>query len=107
MRQAVRDNTDLAGVIARVEQLETKLSLTERKLRMTTLDLEATERKLAKTEAELQATRMKLEETEAKLANKDFIEKAKPEVVARAKEKLAELTEQLEVVEKHLSKLEN
>jgi len=44
---------------------------------------------------------------EAKLANEDFIAKAKPEVVARAREKLAQIQEQLETVEKHLSELEN
>jgi len=44
---------------------------------------------------------------EAKLQNNDFVTKAKPEVVARAREKLTELTEQLEMVEKHLSELKN
>ena len=39
---------------------------------------------------------------EAKLGNENFLTRAKPEVVARAREKLAELTEQLETVEKHL-----
>ena len=42
---------------------------------------------------------------EAKLANKDFVTKAKPKVVAQAKDKLAQLTEQLKTVEKHLSEL--
>ncbi len=44
---------------------------------------------------------------EAKLANEDFVAKAKPEVVARAREKLAQIQEQLETVEKHLSGLES
>ena len=44
---------------------------------------------------------------EGKLSNKDFIAKAKPEVVAQAKDKLAQLTEQLEAIEKHLSELKN
>jgi valyl-tRNA synthetase len=43
---------------------------------------------------------------EVKLGNEDFVKKAKPKVVAKAKEKLAELTEQLETIEKHLSELE-
>jgi len=43
---------------------------------------------------------------EAKLGNKDFVSKAKPKVVAKAREKLAELAEQLETIEKHLSELE-
>jgi hypothetical protein len=33
------------------------------------------------------------------------VTKAKPQVVAQAKEKLARLTEQLDTVEKHLSEL--
>ncbi|HIJ52245.1 MAG TPA: valine--tRNA ligase [Planctomycetes bacterium] len=45
--------------------------------------------------------------TEAKLANNDFLTKAKPQVVEQAREKLAELSEQLKVVEKHLSELES
>ncbi len=43
---------------------------------------------------------------EAKLANQNFITKAKPEIVAKTKEKLAELTEQLQTIEKHLLELE-
>ena len=42
---------------------------------------------------------------EAKLANDSFVSKAKPEVVAQAREKLSELTEQLETIEKHLEEL--
>jgi valyl-tRNA synthetase len=45
--------------------------------------------------------------TEAKLRNEDFLTKAKPEVVTRAKQKLAELTEQLQTIEEHLSELNN
>jgi valyl-tRNA synthetase len=42
---------------------------------------------------------------EAKLGNENFVNKAKPEVVAQAMTRLGELTEQLETVEKHLSEL--
>ncbi|MHC4631916.1 MAG: valine--tRNA ligase [Planctomycetota bacterium] len=42
---------------------------------------------------------------EAKLANENFVTKAKPKVVAAARDKLAQLTEQLKTVEKHLSEL--
>jgi valyl-tRNA synthetase len=42
---------------------------------------------------------------EVKLANKNFIAKAKPEVVAQAKDRLVELTEQLKTIEKHLAEL--
>ncbi len=44
--------------------------------------------------------------TEAKLANENFVNKAKPEVVAQAREKLVQLAEQLETIVKHLSELE-
>ena len=44
---------------------------------------------------------------EAKLSNENFVSKAKPEVVSSAREKLAELTEQLETIERHLSELGN
>jgi len=43
---------------------------------------------------------------EAKLGNEDFVTKAKPQVVARAKDKLAQLSEQLKTVEKNLLELE-
>jgi len=43
---------------------------------------------------------------EAKLANENFVTKAKPEVVAQARDRLSELTEQLETIEKHLSDLD-
>jgi valyl-tRNA synthetase len=59
----------------------------------------------------LEKQRQKVEKakkaTEARLTNKDFVKKAKPEVVEKAREKLAELSGQLDVVEKHLSELEN
>ena len=40
-----------------------------------------------------------------KLANENFVAKAKPQVVAQARDKLAELTKQLKLLEKHLSEL--
>jgi len=45
------------------------------------------------------------ESVEAKLANKNFVNKAKPEVVAQARARLNQLIEQLNAVEKHLSEL--
>jgi len=42
---------------------------------------------------------------ESKLANANFVAKAKPEVVAQARERLQQLQEQLQVVEKHLAEL--
>ncbi len=66
------------------------------------IDLEAEKRRFEKQKQEIERAK---KATEAKLANKDFVNKAKPEVVDRAKEKLSELSEQLEVVERHLSEL--
>jgi len=43
---------------------------------------------------------------EAKLNNENFVTRAKPEVVAQARQRLAELTEQLQMIEKHLSQLQ-
>jgi len=44
---------------------------------------------------------------ETRLNNENFVNKAKPQVVAQAREKLAGLEEQLETIEKHLSRLED
>ena len=59
----------------------------------------------AKLEKEKQETEKAKKAIEAKLANENFINKAKPEVVAQARERLAELTEQLKAIDKHLSEL--
>ncbi|NLW84963.1 MAG: valine--tRNA ligase [Phycisphaerae bacterium] len=42
---------------------------------------------------------------QAKLNNENFISRAKPEVVEQSRQKLRELTDQLEAVEKHLAEL--
>ena len=42
---------------------------------------------------------------EGKLANENFVTRAKPEVVAQAREKLQQLRDQLQAVEKHLAEL--
>jgi valyl-tRNA synthetase len=44
---------------------------------------------------------------ENKLANANFIAKAKPEVVAQARQKLQQLQEQLRAIERHLDELES
>jgi len=67
------------------------------------IDPDAERRRLEKQKEQAEKARQAVE---AKLNNENFVTKAKPEVVARAREKLAELTEQLETVEKHLSELE-
>jgi valyl-tRNA synthetase len=63
-----------------------------------------------------QAERLRLEEqkqeieqakkgVEGKLANSNFVARAKPEVVAQARERLVQLQEQLQAVEKHLAEI--
>ncbi len=66
------------------------------------IDPVAERRRLKKQKEQLDNARNAVE---AKLANKNFITRAKPEVVANAREKLAELSEQLVTVEKHLGEL--
>ncbi len=68
------------------------------------IDIEAERKRLTKQKEQIEQSK---KGTEARLANKNFITKAKPGVVAQAKEKLAELTEQLKAIEKHLAELEN
>ncbi len=46
-----------------------------------------------------------LKPVQGKLNNENFVSRAKPEVVAQARERLKELTEQLETVQQHLSEL--
>jgi len=68
------------------------------------IDPEAEQRRFEKQKQQIEKAK---ESVEAKLANENFVTKAKPEVVAQAKAKLAQLIEQLETVEKHLSELNN
>ena len=67
------------------------------------IDVEAEKVRLEKQKQQIENAK---KGAEAKLANENFITKAKPEVVAQARDKLAQLTEQLETVIKHLSELE-
>ena len=67
------------------------------------IDTKAEKSRLEKQRQEIEKAKKAVE---AKLGNKDFVNKAKPEVVTQAEERLAELTGQLEVVEKHLLELE-
>jgi len=68
------------------------------------VDPEAERRRLRKKKQQVETARAAVE---ARLNNPDFVTKAKPEVVDQAKRKLAELTEQLETVNRHLSELES
>ncbi len=66
------------------------------------IDPDAERRKLEKQKDEIEKAK---KATEARLNNENFIAKAKPQVVAATRDKLAELTEQLKLLEKHLSEL--
>jgi len=66
------------------------------------IDPEAEQRRFEKQKLQIEKAK---ESVEAKLANENFVTKAKPEVVAQAKVRLAQLIEQLKTVEEHLSEL--
>jgi len=68
------------------------------------IDPEAERQRLEKQKQQVEKAKASVE---AKLGNENFVNKAKPEIVAQAKDKLAQLTEQLNTVEKHLSELNN
>ena len=61
--------------------------------------------------ARLQRQKQEIEEAkravEAKLSNENFVTKAKPEVVTRARDKQAQLSQRLETVEKNLLQLQD
>jgi len=61
--------------------------------------------------ARLQKQKQDLEQAkngvERKLANENFVTKAKPEVVAQARQRLQQLQEQLQAVETHLAELDD
>jgi valyl-tRNA synthetase len=66
------------------------------------IDPEAERARLAKQKQEIEQAKKGVE---AKLANENFVARAKPEVVAQAREKLRQLQEQLQAVERHLAEL--
>jgi valyl-tRNA synthetase len=66
------------------------------------IDIEAERKRLGKQKKQIQNAKGTVE---SKLNNEDFISKAKPRVVAQARDKLILLQEQLKTVEKHLSEL--
>ena len=68
------------------------------------IDVGAERQRLEKQKEQIEKARKGVE---AKLANEDFLNKAKPRVVAQAREKLAQLQEQLKTVEKNLSQLQS
>ena len=68
------------------------------------VDPEAELKRLNKQKKEVERAKNSIEN---KLNNSQFVNKAKPEVVNKAREKLAELTEKLESVKKHLSEFKS
>jgi len=68
------------------------------------IDPEAERQRLEKQKHEIENA---IKPVYSKLNNESFVTKAKPQVVEQAREKLAELTEQLETIEKHLLELES
>jgi len=68
------------------------------------IDTEAERNRLEKQKHQIENA---LGSVQAKLKNEDFVTRAKPEVVTQAREKLQELSEQVETIEKHLSELKD
>jgi valyl-tRNA synthetase len=66
------------------------------------IDPEAERQRLEKQKDEIEKAKKAVE---ARLNNKNFVTRAKTQVVAATRDKLAELTEQLKLLEKHLSEL--
>ncbi len=66
------------------------------------IDPEAERQRLEKQKDEIEKAKRAVE---TRLNNKNFVKKAKPQVVNQTRDRLAELTEQLKTVEKHLSEL--
>jgi len=66
------------------------------------IDPEAERARLAKQKQEIEQAKKGVE---AKLGNENFVARAKPEVVAQAREKLQQLQEQYQAVERHLAEL--
>jgi valyl-tRNA synthetase len=68
------------------------------------IDVKAEKQRLEKQKLQIDKAKKAVE---AKLSNENFVNKAKPQVVAQARNRLTELSEQLKTVEQHLSELEN
>jgi len=66
------------------------------------IDPDAERTRLQKQKQEVETAKKAVE---AKLANENFVARAKAEVVAQAREKLQQLQEQLQAIERHLAEL--
>jgi valyl-tRNA synthetase len=68
------------------------------------IDVEAERKRLTKQKEQVEGAKKSVE---AKLANENFVARAKPEVVEQTRNKSAELTEQMETINKHLAELDS
>ena len=68
------------------------------------IDPQAERARLEKHKQEIEQAKKAVE---GKLANANFVAKAKPEVVAQAREKLQQLQEQLQAIEGHLAEIKS
>ena len=111
----LKTNAELINQLAQVELLEASNDITKPANAAVTIAAESIELYVHDV-IDPDAERVRLQKqkdqlvkakngVEAKLGNENFINKAKPEVVAQAMARLGELTEQLDAVEKHLSEL--
>ncbi len=66
------------------------------------VDRQAERQRLQKQKQEIEQAKKGVE---AKLGNENFVSRAKPEVVAQARERLAQFQEQLQAIEKHLAEI--
>ncbi|MHC4212239.1 MAG: class I tRNA ligase family protein, partial [Planctomycetota bacterium] len=111
----LKANAELINQLAQVELLEASTDIIKPANAAVTIAAESIElyvHDVIDPDAELQRLQKQKEQlvkakngVVAKLGNENFVNKAKPEVVAQAMTRLGELTEQLETVEKHLSEL--
>jgi valyl-tRNA synthetase len=111
----LNQNTDLICQLANLQQFDASLKIKKPKNAAATIveqmqlylhdaiDPEAERKRLQKQKEQVETA---LKPLQAKLNNKNFINKAKPQVVKQAEEKLKQLTEQLQTIDKHLSELE-
>ncbi len=112
----LQDDADLISHMAGIKQFTTGHNIEKPKKAATAIvdemqiyvhsviDPEAERSRLEKQKEQIEKAKKAVE---TKLANKNFVTKAKPEVVAQARDRLTELSEQLNTVEKHLSELYN
>jgi len=111
----LNQNAELIHQLARVKEFEAGIAIVKPANATVSIIGDATEvyvHDIIDPEAERQRLEEQKQEiekakktVEAKLRNENFVTKAKPEVVEQARERLAELAEQLETIEKHLSQL--